>query len=567
MKKFKILLIALILFSVGCSDLNLNPLSSPSSENWYTNSTEIEMAVNDLYRKNFWMILYEYNDPDLWTDDFMARTALGEVVGGTMNGESSPSRSIWTNTYKAIARANTILANLDENTGNLSDQVLDKYKGEVRFLRACMYSRLISFYGDVPFYEGIMDIEEAFTLSRTNKSEILTHIYADFDFAASKLPAEYTNSEAKRATKGAALAMKARIALYESDWATARDASKACIDLGVYQLYPNYRDLFLSKTKNTKEEVFAIPQSVELGVYIDYCKRMISRNAGGVAQFTPTWDLFFSYVCTDGLPVDKSPLFNPRDPYKNRDPRCTEVAVPIGEEWLGFKYEPHIDSLKILNFTTGKLQNNNDSRGITQFASYNGIIRKKGVDEDWIGDQKTDPTIFVVRYADVLLMYAESKVELGSIDNSVLDALNQVRARAYKVNASETSKYPAITETNQAKLRNIVRLERRMELALEGLRYQDIIRWRLAEKVLTINNYGLLDNAALKSKVISQNLWFFPGVPKIDEEYIPNFDHLYEAGLVKLLSKRLWDPERQYLWPIPSKEILINKNLVQNPGY
>ena len=116
-------------------------------------------------------------------------------------------------------------------------------------------------------------------------------------------------------------------------------------------------------------------------------------------------------------------------------------------------------------------------------------------------------------------------------------------------------------------MRNIVRLERRMELALEGLRYQDLIRWRLAEKVLTINNYGLLDNADLRMKVIEPGLWFFPGIPEIDEEGIPSFDHLYDAGLVKLLSKRLWDPQRQYLWPIPSKEILINDNLSQNPYY
>ena len=106
-----------------------------------------------------------------------------------------------------------------------------------------------------------------------------------------------------------------------------------------------------------------------------------------------------------------------------------------------------------------------------------------------------------------------------------------------------------------------------MELALEGLRYMDLVRWRLAEKVLTINNYGVLDNAQLKENVIDKGLWFFPGVPEIDEEGIPGFDHLYEAGLVKLLNKRFWNPDRQYLWPIPSKEILINENLVQNPGY
>lgn len=113
-----------------------------------------------------------------------------------------------------------------------------------------------------------------------------------------------------------------------------------------------------------------------------------------------------------------------------------------------------------------------------------------------------------MRYADVLLMYAEAKIEMNSIDQSVLDAINEVRARAYGVKLSETNAYPAVSTTNQAELRRTVRIERRMELAYEGIRYMDIIRWRLAEKVLNTGIYGMLDPAELKNKVVDAGLWF-----------------------------------------------------------
>lgn len=565
----KIIFVVLISAIVSaCSELDLNPLSEGSSENWYSNETEITMALNDLYKSNFWILFEEYDAPDKWTDNEFARTLLSPIISGDINGETGLVSKLWTNSYKPIARANIILVNLDENKAGLTEQQINRMEAEVRFIRACMYSRLISFFGDVVYYDGIIDIEEAFSMGRTEKEVVLEEIYKDFDFAIEHLPVQYGDSELKRATKGAALAMKARIALYMEDWAIARDAAKTCMDLDVYELYPDYGELFLSKTKNTKEEVWGIPRSVELDVFIGYTRRYISRNAGGLGQFGPTWDLFFSYLCTDGLPVDESPLFDPREPFKNRDPRCSATIVPFQTRHLGFMYQPHPDSLEVLNFNTGKYQKNNDCRSNTQYASYNGLLWKKGIDEDWADDLKTDPVKFEVRYADVLLMYAESKIELGEIDQSVLDALNSVRARAYGVGLDATSEYPEISAGSQSELRKILRMERRMEFAMEGLRYMDIIRWRLAEKVINENdNYGMLDPNELREKIVQPGLWFFPGVPEVDEDGIVNLKPFYDQGLIKLLSIRDFDKTRQYLWPIPAKEILINENLEQNPGY
>ena len=230
-------------------------------------------------------------------------------------------------------------------------------------------------------------------------------------------------------------------------------------------------------------------------------------------------------------------------------------------------YQPHPDSTKVLNFNKGTYVTNNDTRTNTQYASYNGLVWKKGVDEDWSDDLNTIPDEIVMRYADVLLMYAESSIELGQVDQSVLDAINMVRARAYGVDMSNPGAYPAVTSSDQSTLRNIVRMERRMEFAHEGLRYMDIIRWKLADKVLNKDIYGMLDPDELRQKVVNPGLWFFPETPEIDNDGVADFDPMYNAGLIKLLAVRDFDASKQYLWPIPSKEILINDNLGQNTGY
>ncbi len=555
------MLLALFLTS-ACTDLNLNPLSEGSSESWYSDQTEIEMALNDLYRDPFWP-----TDADDWSDDWTYRGQTNAITDATITGEWSTVISWWANTYKAVARATTLIENLEEVTDEIPEDKLTQYKADARFVRASQYARLVAHWGDVVYYNNTLELEESFTKATTDKATILATIYEDYDYAAANLPEEYGNSENLRATKGAALAMKARIALYMGNYALARDAAKDCMELGAYELYDDFGALFLSSTKNSVETIFAIPRSVELDVTFWDCKNYISRNSGGWGAKDPSWELFSAFYCTDGLPIDESPLYNPGEPFNNRDPRCAATIVEFQTEHLGYMYQPHPDSTTCYSFKTGAYVKNNDNRVNAQYASYNGLLWKKGIDEDWSDDYESDPDLIIMRYADVLLMYAEAKIELGEIDDSVLDAMNQVRARAYGVAVGKTTSYPAVTTTSQEDLRQILRIERRMEFALEGHRYMDIIRWKLAEKVLNIPNYGMLDPVELKEKVVDADLWFFPETPVLDEDGVADFEPMYNAGLIKLLGLRTFDKSKQYLWPIPSKEILINENLNQNPGY
>ena len=563
MKKLLLIICCLPLFW-GCAKLDLNPLSEGSSENWFSDETELQLSLNDFYREYLWAQENNY-ETERMTDNWSQRQAVNAYAAGTVTSEWAFSGDVWANTYKGIARANTILNNLDKAAPNIGAEKLKQLAAEAYFFRAVLYGRLIFHYGDVPYYTNDLSIEDAFKLGRTSKETILKEVYKDFDMAIASLPVTYGNGQ-KRATKGAALAFKARTALYMGDYIIARDAAQACMDLKTYTLHADYGQYFLSSTRNSSETIFALPRSAALGSTWA-TTNFFPRTAGGSAVAQPSWELFSSFPCTDGLPIDESPLYNPRKPFVNRDPRCATTIVEFGTEFLGYIYDPNPYTTTVLKTGTSTRVSNKDNRAVDQFASYNGLTLKKGVDADWADDLKTDFDIIIMRYADVLLMYAEAKMELKEIDQAALKAINTVRARAYHANVDAASSYPAITTTDQTTLRRIIRNERRIEFGWENRRYDDLIRWKLADKALTRPIYGMLDPADLKTKVVDAGLWVFPGTPDIDLNGLPDFSAMYGTRLIKLLVARNFDANKQYLWPIPSKEIIINNNLKQNPGY
>ena len=550
----------------GCSELDLYPLTSGSSENWFNSVTEFDMSMNDMYRIAWW---YQGNE-HWWTDDYTNRNDPAIVRGATMTSESDIVQSWWTIQYKAITQANQILANLDRGPEiGLSQAQIQQYEAEARFVRACRYATLAFHWGDVPLVTKELTLDEAYAMGRAPKSEIIKLIYSDLDFAADHLPVAYAQKQ--RPTHGAALAMKARFALWFGDYAIAETASKAVMDMQKYPLHADYGHLFV--THNADESIFIIPRSRVFSgggvLYGTNLKNILPRLAGGFGANNPSWSMLAAYECTDGLTIDKSPLFDPHNPFKNRDPRCTASIVEFGSEWLGFEYNPRPDILQVMNYETGKMVTNQDNRAIKAPASYNGLLWKKGIDKSWtaINGFTADNDLIVIRYADILLIYAEACIEQDKIDQSVLDAINRVRARAYGVDLADTSSYPAVTTTDKKELTRILRRERHVEFAFEQTRYYDIIRWGIAEAVLNQPNCGMLSSPAeVISKVVEPGHWFWPYTPTLDENDVPDFSRSVNEGLVGVLSEGQFKP-RQYLWPIPSKEVLINPNITQNPGW
>lgn len=551
----------------SCTDMDIVPKAQGNSESWYTTETELQMAVNEFYILGYWATPLQSSEQ--WTDNFTYRnTNRCTILDGTMQGQQYEVYTLWQQDYKLIARANTLLESIDRAKDNLAEDKIHQFEGEAYFARACKYAELISYYGDVPYLDKYITIEESLKLGRKPKAELIPLVYDDFDKAIEYLPTSY-GKEAEHFTKGAAYAMKARFALYMGDWEVAAEAAKACMDLNIYSLEPNYGKLFLQSTKTNPEKIFVLPRSIANDVIVDswIVKNSLPRNAGGYGSACPSWDLLAAYLCTDGLPIDESNLFNPQEPFKNRDPRCTATIVEFRTEHCGFIYDPNPKVMKVVNTTTGVEQANQDNRKVNQYASYNGLLWKKGIDISWTENGKEAENDYIImRYADVLLMYAEAKIELNEIDDTVLEAINRVRARAYSTDYTNTSSYPSVKDEGQEKLRKVVRLERRVELANEGLRYMDLIRWRLAEKALNRPNYINLQPDECIEKVVEKGLWLWPATPDIDEDGLADFSQMAEKGLIGIGAQRVF-PERQYLWPIPTHDNELCPELGNNPGY
>lgn len=533
MKTRILLLVGMCLGLAACESMDLVPKSQGNTESWYTTETELRLASNEFYILGYWQ--EPLNSSEQWSDNTTYRQTNrnpgsgGTILDGTMNGQQYEVYALWQQSFKLIARANTMLENIHKAKDNVTQEVYDRYAGEAYFCRACKYADLIFFYGDVPYQEETITISEALQRGRRPKAEVIPLVYADFDKAVARLPESYGQDENIHATKGAALAMKARFALYMGDYEIAAKAAKDCMDLELYSLEPDYAKLFRQSTKLNDEKVFVIPRSIENSVILDswIVKNALPRNAGGYGSYNPSWDLFAAYLCTDGLPIDESPLFDPHNPFKNRDPRCIMTIVEFNTEHCGFEYDPSPAAKTVMNYTTGKKQSNQDTRIVNQYSSYTGLLWKKGIDASWTVDQKVEQDYIIMRYADVLLIYAEAMIELNRIDDSVLKAINMVRARAYGVNVTATDSYPAVTTTDQTELRRALRIERRMEFAMENQRLQDLMRWKLAEKALNGYNYiMLIDPTELLNNIVNKNLWFWGKTPQIDEDGLADFSAL-----------------------------------------
>lgn len=546
---YKLSFFALLLLSFSCRKLDRYPLDSPSTSTFYQTKAEMDLAINGLYPIG----LYSFDD-DAWTDNFWDRTSVGnEMIHGTSTIQSGEYSNLWATCYKAIERANLILDNINQTQG-VDQAYRNQAMAQARFVRGWSYCMLATHFGAVPLIQHSLTIDQSKTITRTPQSQIITFAFADLDYAASILPATYSGQQ--YFTKGAALGVKARSALYLGQYQLAADLAQQIMNLNVYSLYPKYSDIFLKAGEHSSEVMISFPRSATYNsVYsIQY---YMSRNSGGYASSLPTYELLDAYECTDGQPIDKSPLYDPKKPFDNRDPRLKMSILTPGTDWLGYDYEYYPDSTTCFSYISHKRVANNDCKSVNLYASYNGLMWKKGIDSSLLVNyNKVDLDEIVMRYSEILLTYAEAKIELGSIDQSVLDAINKVRARAYGVNYTQTTAYPAVTTTVQSELRTIIRRERRVEFAKEGLRYMDIIRWKLAEKVLNVPVLGLPRAKAD---------YYFPGTPAIGSDtYV---DQSAFASKLTTLDQRSFSPGKNYIWPVPYSELIQDPSLGQNQGW
>ena len=560
-----------LILSCNKDYLNRFPESDPNSATYYTTADQLTLAINAAYNNlSYQQDGFPYQMQLEGTSDIIwQRPATdAQTIGlGQHTSNTAMIKTIWTQSYIGIGRCNALLDNMNKAKSVTSAAQYSRIEGEAKFLRAYYYGTLISLYGDVPLVVKSMPTEESY-LARTPKAEVLNAIFNDLDSAAAKLPLSYTGTDIGRATKTSALAFKSRIALYNAKWDVAAAASKAVIDLGYHALYPNYRNLFMYVGENSKESIFAFDYKLTIRTNAAPQNNQ-ARNSSGYSGLIPTRALADSYECTDGLTIDKSTLYSTVDPFKNRDPRMRQTLLGDGDTWFGaggitFNMTLHPDSTTCSRYTPtfAKIPNLEVTNA---FSSYSGFIMKKYLDpQDMAVPNQSELAFMLIRYAEVLLNYAEAKIELNQIDASVLDAINLVRARGYGVAATQTTLYPAIKTTNQTELRAIVRRERKIELAGEGLRVFDIRRWNIAEKVM---------NGILFGKAMNKAIYYSLPKPALDENSSPDYTSftslLSVVGNFKIMDNPRVFKSHNLLWPIPQAELDVNKNpgFKQNPGY
>ena len=535
----KILYALLLCVSISCSDqfLDIKPVDTISETDVFSDGKLLTDYVNANYNAIFYpMIGWDELFYDAYTDNAIhmwgnRNFATGMVTPDNVEGVT---RNAWANNYSYIRNINIFFDKINGST--IDEAIKNRLIGEMKFLRASAYAQLLWFYGGVPIIKDVFTIDSKYDITRNSYDEVVTFIAAELDEAASKLPPSYDGADFGRATKGAAMALKARVLLYaasplnnpsndKAKWQSAANAAKAVIDLNIYDLHQgNYGDGFLSITE---EAIFARQFTKANGHNIPLQNNPNGYNGWG--GLVPLQSLVDAYETSDGKPVfladgtiNPASGYDPQNPYANRDPRFYSTIFYNGAMWKGREVE---------YFVPGGLDSKDGpSWWNTSESRYNTrkwIPEAEPVSES---DPSTNPSI-LIRLGEVYLNYAEALIALG----------NETEAKVYINLIRKRAGMPDITESG-ADLIKRYRNERRIELAFECHRFFDILRWKIAEDVLNKNAMGV--------------------------RVIKNADGTIKYEYDLLVEQRSFDASKNYRMPIPRGEIdKTSGSLVQNPGY
>ncbi len=525
MKKILYLALAALIIFPACNEDFLdreNPNELTPGSFWST-AKDAELALNACYGLiTYWETMWW----DGLTDNAYSQFSW-DGIQKFGNGTATPTEGYWDLRnhwdYGIIRRCNSFLENIDR-VPDMEDALKKRFIAEVRFNRAFQYFFRAYMYGDFPLITKTLNLEESFVEGRTPKADVIKFVLDELDAAKDDLPVSYSGVDQGRITKGAALALKARVHLYEGQWSEAASTAQAVMQLG-YELFPKYEELFWEGNEYNPEIIMDAQFANLQGQKTWSDVYMAPNKDGGWSSICPLQGLVDAYECTDGKTIAESGLYDPVDPYKNRDPRLTQTIVHPGSNWRGRFFDP-------LN-----------KDGLDYFSKINasrtGYNMRKGINPAFnsVWDQNGQNSV-LIRYAEVLLIYAEAKIELKQIDNSVYEALDKVRLRAGM---------PAVDKADnnsQEKMRELVRRERRVELALEGLRWYDIVRWDIAKDVMPGNAYGVK-----------------PGIVNAETgDVILSGDNI-------VVEKRAFSMDKYKYFPVPQSVIDVNNKIIQNSGY
>ncbi|THU40524.1 RagB/SusD family nutrient uptake outer membrane protein [Niastella caeni] len=536
------MLVALLLLVTACKKLDLAPSDRYTELTFWQSNDNVNSALNNIYSGLYTSDRIFYNEA--LSDNAFTKLGVSSGVDALSSGNFTISlprfQNDWAYYYSGIKSCNIFLENIDKN-GTLGETVKDRMKAEVRFVRAWHHYNLVKWWGDVPLLQKDITPNEAKSVSRTPRAEVLQFILNELDAVAILLPTnmQINKADLGRITRGAALALKARILLYEGN--RMADVITVCEQLmndqaqnGTYALAGSYTGLFSDKlvNKESSESVLSLQYVPQLRVWGDYIDFAPISAGARTNNLSPTQELVNAYIMTNGKAItDAGSGYDENNPYNNRDPRLAATIVYDQYSWTNPDNSKQTIYIKPGSAPAGQGANEYSRAGQ---GTATGYYWRKYWDPNYAAPGfSSGLNLHLIRYAEVLLMYAEAKNALGQMTAGVWDkTIKPIRTRAGFTDAAALS-FPG-TGSN---LTEIIRNERRIELAMEGIRIDDLRRWKTAENVMN----GWVHGAKY-------------GDPATDNGYIQ-------------VQLRVFDKARHYLWPVPPAERALNNNLSQNSGY
>jgi tetratricopeptide (TPR) repeat protein len=531
----------LMTISFSCEKaLEQFPSNAFAKDIFWTSEPNAKIALTGMYRGS--MTYGTHVVPTDWwsycglvflefaTDNLYDRRGDNSMQNRLTNGTLLPDNSVilgyWSGSYRRIAICNDFL----ENIGNvkMEQAKIDRMKAEALFIRATQYFYLSQYFGAVPLVKKTLAPDEANNVDKAAKSEVVKFVIDELTQAAANLPSfgSLKADETGRASKQAALAFLGRIYLAEKKFTEAAAAYKQIIDLGSNKIDADYQTLFTPANENSSENIFSM-QYVPGETSNALTQHALPAVASGWHIVNPTGSIADDYGFDDGTPLNyNNPKFNYKNMGENRDPRFRYNFLWDGSKFGSKTYVCHPDSVKSLDQLTYSKQ-----------ATRTGYGLRKFFDENFNGGLVTDygGNMPIIRYAEVLLSYLEAELEAGKpISQELLDqTINAVRGRA-------SVKMPPIRVTDPNLLRPILRNERRIELAFEGIRLWDIFRWDIGDQVLKGDFWGApFPNSQLYAKTSR----------KLDPKF---------RWFITSKNFRKGTDDR---WPIPQSEINVNPKL------
>ena len=547
----KLLVVTLLAVgTVGCSDfLELQPPAEISDANFWTGEGDAKLALVGCYRfSSGWSNDNFDSAQGLLYLDFSGGNGT-EKENFTTNMASSNTVATngnlnwyWRSSYEKLAKYNTFLDNI--GTCPMDENKKTQWIAEVKTLRAYFLFNLAFYFQNVPMPLTTISVEEANTMAQSSQADVYAQVESDLKESISVLPLEQKDANLGRISKGAARTLLARLYLAQNKFAEAAAVLKDIIDSNVYALDrrngdDSYEKFFHDGGETSPEAIFSILGLKDKFTNVRYIY-MLPEMAGGWHQFAVYNELVKSYFAADGKNIDESEIYDDNDPYVNRDIRlyATVFLPPLGT-YPGTTFQG-----KTYNCYKGP----NTADSYNRYTLFNGYCPKKGADPEYTDIWNNYTHTPLMRYAEVLLSYLEAVNEAtpGAVDQALLDeTINDVRDRV------KLPGYSKAELSSQEAVREAVRKERRVELAFEGLRYFDVLRWGVAKELLNHT---------------------FTGVKLSDDPSAPNYRGSgasaspVDEDMYYQFENRMWSDHNRY-FPIPQNELNVNKNLKQNSGY